>query len=90
MSLSFDPLKTLLRVLLDRFNGQQAQISSLKEIGERLQRYSSLDKLVDSRLVYLEQLTAQQTKQLQEGKLDFNKLDRAVKAGFEKVESKEP
>jgi hypothetical protein len=36
MTYSFDPLKTLLKALMDRFNGQQMQISSLKEIGDRL------------------------------------------------------
>ena len=57
LTYSFDPLKALLKVLLDRIGAQEKQIALVKDLGDKLQRYSSLDKLVDSRLVFLEQLT---------------------------------
>ncbi len=57
LTYSFDPLKALLKILLDRIGAQDKQIALVKDLGDKLQRYSSLDKLVDSRLVFLEQLT---------------------------------
>ena len=83
---SFDPLKSVIRILMDRMNNQDKQLAAFKELGDRFQRYSSLDKLVESRLVFLEQLTTQQTKQLLDIKSDHKKMDSGVKVAFEKLE----
>jgi len=90
LTYSFDPLKTLLRVLLDRLAATDKHVSSLKDLGDKIQRYSSIDKLVDSRLVFLEQLTTQQTKQLQELKQEAKKQEQTSKVSLEKIECKQP
>ena len=38
LTYSFDPLKALLKVLLDRIGAQEKQIALVKDLGDKLQR----------------------------------------------------
>jgi hypothetical protein len=78
----------VLKQLIDKLNSQQVQLLYVKDLSEKLHRQSSLDKHYDQRLVFLEQLTTQQTKQLQEIKMDQKKQEASIKLNIEKHQCK--
>ncbi len=88
LTYQFDTLRSVLKQLIEKLNSQQVQLLYVKDLAEKLHRQSSLDKHYDQRLVFLEQLTTQQTKQLQEIKLDQKKQEASLKLNIEKHQCK--
>ena len=89
LTYSFDPLKTLMRSLLDKMAQQTTQLLYVRELGDRFSRQLSMEKVIEGRLTGLEALTTQQTKGISEIRQDSKKLEGVVKGWVEKVGQRE-